>query len=177
MPWLRRKAGDRGDGIKPPQDVYAGLRWTALSSGRNGSLPRHDAHPDVYGLVTDLAQGGDWITIAALADNTTSMYTSTGGGVIGAGFHAAVAAATQRLLAAVQAQLPAFDTADDGGYPAYGTVRLHLLTGAAGRYTDVPDEAFRGRAAHPLRPVLAAAQDVLTGLREADTRQHEADSR
>jgi hypothetical protein len=150
--------------------VYAGLRWTALSSGRNGSLPRHDAHPDVYGLVTDFARNSAWVTVATLGDATTSMYTSTGGGVIGAGGDAVVAAVTQQLLATVQVHLAAFDTADDGGYPAYGTVRFHLLTGAAGRYADVPDDAFWGRAAHPLKPVIAALHDVLTRMRQVESR-------
>jgi hypothetical protein len=150
--------------------VYAGLRWTALRSGRNGSFPQHDAHPDVYGLVTDFFKNGSWVTVAALGDTTTSMYTSTGGGVTGAGEPAAVAAVSKRLLTAVQAHLAAFGTADDGGYPAYGMVRFHLLTGAAGRYADVPDGAFWGRDADPLKPVIAALQDVLTSMRQADSR-------
>ena len=167
MPRFRKKTGS---GDQTPQDVYAGLRWTALRSGRNGSFPRHDAHPDVYGLVTDFFENGNWVTVAALGDATTSMYTSTGGGVTGAGGPAAVAAVSKRLLTAVQAHLAAFGTADDGGYPAYGMVRFHLLTGAAGRYADVPDGAFWGRDADPLKPVIAALQDVLASMRQADAR-------
>jgi hypothetical protein len=166
VPRLRRKA----EAGPPPQDVYAGLRWTALSSGRNGSILRRDAHPDVYGLVADMPKPAGWTTVVALGDDTTSMYTSTGGGMTGTGGHAAVAAATQQLLATVQAHLAAFGTADDGAYPPYGTVRFHLLTGAAGRYADVPDEAFWGQAADPLKPVIAAMQDVLASLRELESR-------
>jgi hypothetical protein len=124
----------------------------------------------VYGLVTDFPRNGAWVTVATLGDATSSMYTSTGGGVIGAGGHPAVVAAARQLLATVQAHLAAFGTADDGGYPAYGTVRFHLLTGAAGRYADVPDGAFWGRAAHPLKPVIAALQDVTTRMRQAESR-------
>jgi hypothetical protein len=174
VPRLRRKAGD---GNQTPREAYAGLRWAALNSGRNGSVPGHDAHPGVYGLVTDFSSGGDWVTVTALGDDTASMYASTGGGVTGAGGHADVAAVTHRLLAAVQAHLAAFDAADDGGYPPHGTVRFHLLTEGAGRYADIPGEAFWAGGAHPLRPVIDAAQDVLTSLREADSRRRPADGR
>ena len=167
MPRLRKKTGS---GDPTPRDVYAGLRWTALRSGRNGSFPRHDAHPDVYGLVTDFSKNGNWVTVAALGDATTSMYTSTGGDVTGAGGHPAVAAVSKRLLTIVQAHLAAFGTADDGGYPAYGMVRFHLLTGAAGGYADVPDGAFWGRDTEPLKPVIAALQTSWPGRARASSR-------
>jgi hypothetical protein len=79
-----------------------------------------------------------------------------------------VAAATQRLLTTVQAHLSAFDAADDGGYPPSGMVRFHLLTGAAGRYADVPDDAFWGRAAHPLKPVVQGVQAVMASVRDME---------
>jgi hypothetical protein len=80
VPRLTRKAEDG----PPPQEVYAGLRWSALGYGREGIIPRRDAHPDVYGLVKDSSSNGAGVTVVALGDDTTSMYTSTGGGVMAA---------------------------------------------------------------------------------------------
>ena len=166
MPAFRKKAASG----RTPQEVYAEQRWTALRAGRDDSIPRHDAHPDVYGLVMDQSATGGWVTIAVLGDNTTDLYTSTGGDMIGAGKRADVAAANQWLLTAAQAHLAAFDTADDGGYPAYGMVRFHLLTGAAGRFADVPRSAMTGDSTHPLLPVINAMQGVMTSMRLADPR-------
>jgi hypothetical protein len=163
VPGLRKKAAD---GL-PSQEVYAAQRWTALRAGRGGSLPWNAAHPDVYGVVMDQSQPGGWATFAVLSDDTTDMYTSTGGTVTGAGRHADVAAANQWLLTAAQAHLGHFDTADDGGYPPYGTIRFHLLTGAAGRFADVPETAWRGNKTHPLMPVMGAMQGVITSMRLA----------
>jgi hypothetical protein len=105
----------------------------------------------------------------ALGDYKASVYYSTGGGVQVVTEVAPVAEATWRLLSTVQDHLADFDADDGGGYPPFGTVRFHLLTGAAGRYADVPDDVFWGRADHPLRPVRSAVHDVLAKVRETET--------
>lgn len=105
----------------------------------------------------------------ALGDYKASVYYSTGGGVTVVDEIAQVAEATWRLLSTVQDCLDGFDAADDGGYPPDGAVRFHLLTGAAGRYADVPDEVFWGRAEHPLRPVRSAVHAVLAKVRETES--------
>jgi hypothetical protein len=149
--------------------VYAEHRWAALQAGRDGAIPRHDAHPGVYGLVTDFSRNGRWTTVAALGNHQASVYNSTGRGVLVVSEVAPVAEAIWRLLTTVHAHLAAFDTADDGGYPPYGTVRFHLLTGAAGRCADIPDDVFWGRDAHPLRPVRSGVHDVLAKVRETES--------
>lgn len=126
------------------------------------------AHPDVSGMVVDLAASGGFATFVALTDGTTSMYTSTGGGVIGAGGRPGVAAATQQLLTVVQEHVAAFSLDGTDELPAKGTVRLHLLRADGGRRTaDLPEDAFWGRVGHPLTPVIAAVQHVITSLRES----------
>ena len=92
----RDKGSKRGGAS--PQEIYNGLRSTMLGAASSGQIPRHDDHPDVYGLVIDMPGQGGYATVVALGDNTTSMYTSTGGGIVGAGERPAVAASTQRLL-------------------------------------------------------------------------------
>jgi hypothetical protein len=165
VPGLRKKTGN----VPPPEQVYAEHRWAALRSGRDGSIPRRDAHPQVYGLVTDFARNGRWTTVVARGDDRASVYYSTGGGVMIVDEIAQVAEATWRLLSTVQDCLAGFDAADDGGYPPPGAVRFHLLTGAAGRYADVPDDVFWGRAGHPLRPVRSGVHAVLAKVRETES--------
>lgn len=152
------------DGGPEAAGPYEGLRMMALSAVANGLQSPTNDHPDVSGLVVDIPAQGGFATVVALTDNTTSMYTSVGGGTIGAGGHANVASATQALLAAAQAQVRAFTKPDDPDLPPAGQVRFHLLSPAGCRFEDVPEESFWGRAPHELMPVIAATQAVISAI-------------
>jgi hypothetical protein len=65
--------------------MYSDLRARALQAATTSVIPHHNGHPDVYGLVVDIPARGGYATVVALGDNTTSLYTSAGGGTIGAG--------------------------------------------------------------------------------------------
>jgi hypothetical protein len=137
----------------------------ALRALESGILPAPPIeHPDVSGVVVDIPASGGSATLVALTDNTTSLYTSTGGGTIGAGEHAAVATATHGLLASVQQHLDAFSDSDDAARPSGGTIRFHVLSARGQRMTDVPEDAFWGRVSHPLMPVIAATQVVISSM-------------
>lgn len=149
-----------------PDEMYLRLRQMALDAVANGlSVPSPD-HSDVSGLVVDVPAQGGFATFVALTDNTTSMYMSTGRAIIGAGEHASVGAGTQRLLAEVQGHLGMFKHRDEAGFPSPGTVRFHVLSPSTGRRADVDEEVFWGREPHPLVPVIAAVQDLVSAIRE-----------
>ena len=151
----------------PHNDIYFDLRRMALGAVAAGLAPPNAEHPEVAGLVVDIRCDGAFATVVALTDNATSMYTSSGGGTIGAGEHPHVAAATQRLLAEVQAHLDLFDHKDDGTLPPRGAVRLHVLTPTTVRRADVSDKVFWGEAEHALTPVITKVQDVISAMRTA----------
>jgi hypothetical protein len=159
---FRRKRADDGD--PESRNPYEDMRAMALSAVVTGLAPPGTGHPDVSGVVVDVPAQGGFATFVALNDNTTSMYTSTGGGTIGAGEHQHVAAATQALLAAAQAHIEAFSPPDDARLPAGGMVRFHALGPSGGRYVDVPEDSFWGRSPHALMPVIAATQDVISAI-------------
>jgi hypothetical protein len=141
--------GDRDRG------VYEDLRSVAL--GASPRLPRPPwEHPDVWGLVADIPMHGGFATVVALTDGTASMYTSSGGALLGAGDLPGVADAVRGVLFAAQDELEAFGGSDDGSLPPAGTVRLHLLVPAGGRVIDLAESDFWGREPHRLRPVTDA---------------------
>ena len=160
----RRK---RRGGDDPPADAnpYEGLRALALRAVENGLPAPAGDHPGVSGVVVDIPSSGAFATVVALTDNTTSMYTSTGGGSIGAGEHAEVAAATHQLLTVVQAHLAAFGLADDGSFPPAGSVRFHVLTPTSTRRLDVGEDSFWGRAPHEVMAVIGATQELISAMR------------
>jgi hypothetical protein len=124
-------------------------------------------HPDVGGVVVDVPSGEDCATVVALADGTTSLYYSSGGGIIGAGDHASVAAAALALLAVVSQHLDGFEDVHDAALPPPSHVRFHVLTPSGRRSADVPEPAFWGEQDDELEPVIAAVQDVIAAVRRA----------
>lgn len=164
----RRKRAAKAD--PSPADTYYGLRGRALESVGRGWIVATPAHPRVCGVVIDVPASGGFATVVALADNTTSLYTSVGGGSIGAGEHQPVADANHRLLATIDEYLLGFSIGGDDTLPPAGFVRYHVL-GPANRSTaDIPEDCFWGRADHPLMPVIVATQDLISTMRSVAPR-------
>lgn len=146
-------------------ESYLELRLMALNAV-DGDLSQPSAdHAHVSGIVVDVPTKDGFVTLVALTDDTTSLYTSTGGGTIGAGKNESVAQVGHQLLRVAELHLTAFANIDVGDFPATDQVRFHLLTPEGGQFVDVPEPSFWGREPHPLVPLVAAAQDVITKVR------------
>lgn len=142
------------------QQVYNDLR--------NMALHATDAilvEGPIAGVVVDIRAEGGFASISSLSDGTTSLYTSTGGGTIGAGSYGPVAQATKDLLSTAASTAASFANVDTGDWPPAGSVRFHLVSSHGNRYVDVPEASFWGRKKHDLMPMIQAAQGVLTGIR------------
>jgi hypothetical protein len=98
--WFRRKS--KAD----PAETIRGLRQHALtvSAADLGLGPTAD-RPQVWGVVMETGYPEAVATLVVLGEETTSLYFSNGGGVIGAGEHAAVRAAGEILLASAEQYL------------------------------------------------------------------------
>jgi hypothetical protein len=151
-----------------PDEVYLALRGKALGldPGEVGIVPSPDL-PHVWAVLMETGYPGGIATLVALADGTTSLYLSGGGGMIGAGGHPQVAAATLRLLGAVEQQLDRMPATLDTVLPEAGRVALRALT-YSGQHAVEADEADLAYGRHPLSPVFHAAHDVITELRLID---------
>ena len=143
------------------QQVYNDLRNMAL----HATDVRSNGEP-IAGVVVDIPREGAFVSISSLGDGTTSLYTSTGGGAIGAGNYDPVAQATGNLLSTAASHEVAFADVDTGDWPPAGSVRFHLVSSHGNRYIDVPEASFWGRKPHDLMPMIEAAQAVLTGIRQ-----------
>jgi hypothetical protein len=149
-------------------DVYEGMRGRILDldPAEVSFTPTPDL-PDVFGVVMEIGHGGGVATLVALRGGMTSLYFSTGGGMIGGGEHPQVAAATQVLIRTAQAHLASVPASTDTALPAAGRVVLRVLTYGGRRALEAgDDELVAGE--HPLSPVFYAADDVITQLRLLD---------
>jgi hypothetical protein len=109
-------------------------------------------------------------SLVAVADGTTSLYLSTGGGVLGAGAHQAVRRASEAFLDAAEADLDRLQVVSDAPLPKTGAIRFHALTFESLRSAEVQErELVNGRS--ELAPLFAAGDEVLTQLRLIDQQQ------
>lgn len=149
-----------------PGDVYLGLRTQALSvtaDALGGAVPEH---PDVLGAVVDIPSGGGTASVVAMADGTTSMYTSTGGGTIGAGTHVDVAEKTHTLLVTLQRRIDMFPSDDRMDLPLEDLVQITIITPSGRHRASVPVAAFWGEEPSTVGDIIAAIQDVVTAIRQ-----------
>jgi hypothetical protein len=151
-----------------PAEVYSGLRRQILElDPREVGIEPSPEHPRVWGFVMDTGYTNGTATVVALADGTTSLYTSGGGGIIGAGGHATVAAATHDLLRLVEDDLDQIPADAEDSLPPADWVVLRALT-FDGRRALLAEEDELGYDRHPLSPVFHAVHRVITELRLID---------
>jgi hypothetical protein len=148
--------------------AYAGLRRQLFELDANdlGFSPSLSA-PQVFAAVMDVGFARGVATLVAMIDGTTSLYTSGGGGIIGAGEQEDVAAAAQVYVTSTDQVLDQLYKSDDVGLPADGEVIMRALT-YGGRYAGVASVDDLQTGLHPLSRAYAAAQLVITAVRLVD---------
>jgi|ERR1700722_6892629 hypothetical protein len=165
----RNKVGDDPANDRTSvEQVFHGLRSQVLDlDPAKAGLDRVTGDRRVWGALMEMGRSSGTATLVSLADGTTSLYTSTGGGIIGAGAHAQVTAATKLFLAAVEDHLSLLTPDTDSDVPVAGHVSIRALT-YQGRYRAEAPEDDLGQNRHPLFAVFRAAHGVLTELRLID---------
>ena len=165
----RRQKTVRGGAARKP--IYADLREQALHTvpGEVGIEPTPE-HPRVYAVLMETGYPDATATLVSFCDGTTSLYTSTGGGVIGGGEHAAVAAATNAFIAAAEQFVDTMSATTEFPSPTVGSVRFQILTFTGGMTAEVEEQALGENRDH-LSPLFYAGHQVITQLRLIDEAQ------
>ena len=159
--WFRRKP--KSD----PAGAVRGLRQQALTvdAAQLGVAPTATrAH--VWGVLMETGYPEAVATLVALADGTTSLYFSNGGGVIGAGEHSAVRAASETLLSTAEEHLGELAPAVGTPLPEVGRVRFYVRTFKGTVGAEAKEEDL-GEGRHILSPLFHTAHSVITAVREA----------
>ena len=168
MRWLDRLRRGGSGGTTDAKPVYLALRGSLLETDPASlGLAPSPGGRRVWAVVMDTAFPEGVASLVVVADGTTSLYTSTGGGTIGAGAHEHVAAASRAFLDRVDGALDLLVPASSFPLPSTGRVRFCVLTFDGGRTAEA-DEQDLGEGRHPLSGVFLAGHDVLTELREID---------
>jgi hypothetical protein len=140
------------------QNPYAGLRAAFLTLGSDV------VDGPLRGAMIEFGMPGASVTIVCVADGTTSMYTSVGGGMIGAGQHEQVRRANAAFRAAVSADLDRLTPVTEVPLPEPAEVNIAAVT-ADGLRLLHGSEVGMAAVDSPDRPLFMAGQDVVTQLR------------
>jgi hypothetical protein len=148
---------------EPVAEVYSGLRQQLLSLTPD-QLGEELADEPILALLMETGYPEAVATLVGVADGTTSLYFSNGGGFIGAGTHASVAEANRRWHELGRSVVPQLEVIADPPLPDEGMTQFVVVTPEGLRGAVAPEEEL-GEGRHELSPFFHAAQDVITQIR------------
>lgn len=148
-----------------PADDYVQFRSLILrlDPAELGLVPTA-ASPHVWGVLVEMGYAVGNATLVALADGTTSLHYSTGGGLLGSSGYSPLAEASQALVAQAENYLQHASLSNDLPLPLAGQVKFILLT-YSGIYAIESDEKSLSTDGHLLSPLYRTAQNTLAQLR------------
>ena len=148
--------------------VYTQMRQEALTIPHNQLDWDGRRRPRVWGVVMEAAQAnGSVATLVVFADGTTSLYSSAGGGIVGAGPQRDVRRASDEMLqVAGGTEGDMAPPAADGTFPlpAAGRVRFYLRTNGGLRTAEAAEDELKA-GSHALSGLYTAGQAVLSEVR------------
>jgi hypothetical protein len=153
------------DSSSEPAPTYLQLRSRILSldPAEAGLSPSNTA-PHVWGVLMETGYAVGTATLVSLADGTTSLNYSTGGGMLGSGEYTPVAKASKALVTQAENHLQHMSSADKFPMPEVGQVRFTLLT-FSGLFTAKASEKSLASGTHPLSHLYNLGHETLTQLR------------
>jgi hypothetical protein len=155
-----------GDSSPQFSPTYLQLRERMLSlKPADLGLSPSEAAPHVWGVLVEMGYDVGSATLVVLADGTTSLHYSTGGGLLGRGDYAPLAQASKALVTAAQPLVEQMEPARDFNLPAAGQVRFILL-GYDGVYETSTSEKSLASGKHPMASVFQLVHEILGQLHQ-----------
>jgi hypothetical protein len=143
-------------------EAMKGLRDRLFtSSAEEVGLSGKDAKAKVWGALMEVAFPEGVGTLVSIRDGSASLYTTTGGAVLGV-----TSAQAKQFVAEAEKHLARMEPAKSYPYPNVGRIKFYALT-QEGVYAAEVDEKELVGGGHALSPLFTAANDVLTALRTA----------
>jgi hypothetical protein len=151
-----------------PESAFDGLRSLILAADPAAlSLAPTTGLPRVWAVLMEMGYEKATVSLVAVADGTTSLYFSNGGGIIGGGEHDPVRAAARWFLETIEQTLDELAPTLELPVPGRGRVRFNVLT-FNGRWTAEALEDDLGNGRHALSTAFHAGHAVITELRLID---------
>ena len=145
------------------ENPYQGLRQRALEVSAS-QLGLTVAPEEPYGVLMETGYPKAVVTLLSMGEGTTSLYFSTGGGILGGIGHASVRAASQKFISIAGQYLKDMEQTEQYPQPEIGQVRFYVLT-PSGVRTYQAQENDLGHKRSQFWPLFYSGQEVLTELR------------
>jgi hypothetical protein len=152
------------DIIPEPDQVYLQLRTRIihLEPGEVGLRPSNTA-PHVWGVMMETGYQVGSATLVCLADGTTSLYYSTGGGMLGSAEYAPVSEASKALVSQAENHLNHLSSINEFPLPEVGQVRFIILTFSGSLTGEAPEKTLAA-GKRRLSPLYSNAHETLEQL-------------
>ncbi len=118
----------------------------------------------VWGVLMETGYPEGTATLVCLADGTTSLYYSTGGGMMGSPSYSPLADASRAMVAQAELLLPQLTLTKELPLPEVGQVRFIALT-FSGLFAGDASEPTLAAGKHILTPLFEFGHKVLSELR------------
>lgn len=156
-------------GPSTPNEQYTRLRQNWLSGEAASLAPPEFGPTDVIAVMIEFGSATGTATLVAAHDGMASMYTSTGGGIIGMGFHPSIAAAGLALIGCGQSFLDVLPKAVQFPLPRLQHVAFRIVTRTGVHSAEFEEAATRDDS--PISPLYLAGQHVITNMRALDEKR------
>lgn len=155
--WFRKAKPD-------PADVMGEMREQVFSTqAQTIDIAPASDHARIWVVVMETGYPEAVASLVVVADGTTSLYFSNGGGIIGAGEHGSVRTAAARFLALANSHADALVPTADHPLPAVARVRFYART-FDGLLTADANEQALGYNRHPLSALFHAGHAVIAAM-------------
>jgi len=155
-----------------PEQMIDELRSMVLNLNPNdiGITKENFPHP-VYAIVMETGIPKGSYTLSSIADGSTSLYFSTGGGIIGGGEHENVRKASGNFLSGAQHFYEKAKKVTTFPRPESGNVIFYFIT-FDGVFSYSALEEDLGNEKDDLSDLFFAAHNVISELRQLDETKH-----
>ena len=150
----------------PPEEVYLGLRniWFTTKAEELGITFEPESKVP-YAILMDMGIDGGTVTIVSSIIGDGSMYTSTGGGVIGGIDHENVRKASIDFVKISGAFIDKMNLTTEFPLPSGNNIKFYVITPGGIYTTEEADADVLASGNHELSPLFLAGNDVITELR------------
>ena len=155
----------------PPGQMTDQLRSMVLTLNPNDiGLTRENFPYPVFALLVETGFSEGWFTLSSVADGTTSLYFSSGGGIIGGGEHEDVRRASGLLLSRAQHFVKPARKVTTFPTPEPGEVVFYFVTFEGVRAYSAPEDDL-GNKKDEFSELFFAAHNVITALRKIEDKK------
>ncbi len=148
-----------------PAEIYLQLRSRLFSlNPQDVGIEPSTEVPHVWGVIMEMGYEVGTATLISMADGTTSLYYSTGGGLLGSGDYTPIAETAKSLVAEAEKYIEKLEPTGDYPLPLAGEIRFILLTFTGRLAASAPSQEVAS-GTHLLSPLFVRAQNALDQLR------------